>query len=124
MMSIRRCLSFLAALVVTLSPAAFAEPAALCENSSHSNASLSQAQDAQGLLCLARLCETDEECLFSCSSARTAACIDNTCHYTYGTGGGGGGGGPICPARFCSDDMDCECKGRIGYCGPDSVCSF
>ena len=92
MMSVRRCLSFLAALVVTLSPAAFAEPAALCDNSAPANASLSQEQDAQGFICLARLCETDEECAFSCSSARTAACIDNTCHYPYGTGGGGGGG--------------------------------
>ncbi|MCE9669270.1 hypothetical protein LY474_15775 [Myxococcus stipitatus] len=85
----------------------------------------SEAEAARGAICFQALCSDESDCWNACPSAQSVACVQYACEYTYsGGGGGGGGGGPLCHAQFCSEDSDCSCNGRPGFCGADSVCQF
>ncbi|QRK11294.1 hypothetical protein JQX13_15170 [Archangium violaceum] len=131
MMPLRHLLSWSAALLVSFAPVVHAEPstglasapAAICEGSSRGDASLAEQESTTAALCHEALCETEQDCWNACPSARTVACVQFSCQYTYGSGGGGGGG-PFCAEQFCSEDWECECNGRPGYCGADSICHF
>ncbi|RKH05833.1 hypothetical protein [Corallococcus carmarthensis] len=115
MPSFRRLLSFSTVMLFAVVPMASAE----APNASYEEASESR----PGPICHESLCDTNQDCRNACPSALTAACVQNTCQFTY-TSGGGGPGGPYCAEQFCSEDQECNCNGRPGYCGADSVCHF
>ncbi len=128
MPTLRLTLSCSAALFLTFATAAMAEstgaaPQAVCEGSAQVASREGDTQESS-FLCYEALCESDSDCQAACPTAQTATCVQSSCQYTYSGGGPGGGGGPFCSARFCSDDWDCECNGRYGYCGSDSTCHF
>jgi hypothetical protein len=67
-------------------------------------------------------CPDDDYCWQLCSTATTAACVNNVCQFTL-PGGGGSTGGSQCPEqRHCFDDYHCVYPGGIyGTCF-NSVC--
>lgn len=121
---LRLPLCWSAVLLLTFATTAMADPAmvapqAVCDDSALATSGEGDFDTAS--FCHAALCESDWDCLASCPSAKTATCVQYACEYTYSTGGGGG---RLCPDRLCSDDSECVCNGRYGYCGADSVCRF
>ncbi|MCP3104588.1 hypothetical protein LZ198_37570 [Myxococcus sp. K15C18031901] len=87
--------------------------------------SAQQEKAGAAALCFQAFCSDASDCWNACPSAQSVACVNDACEYTYrGGGGGGGGGGPICHAQFCSEDSNCNCNGRPGYCGTDYTCHF
>ncbi len=117
MNSVQRYLSLSAAALLSFATAALAEPP---ENSA---ASGGREGETSSFLCHAALCETNQDCAAACSTAQTATCVANECHYTY-PGGGGGGGGPICAEMLCMSDAECVCGWKQGYCSTNQVCVF
>ena len=117
MSSLRRYLSLSAAALLS-----FASPA-LAEAPVDASAASGGEGETSSLFCHIALCDTDADCRAACSSAVTATCVANECQYTYSTGGGGPGG-PFCAPKLCSDNSECECNGRWGYCGPNSECVY
>ena len=68
-------------------------------------------------------CSTVQDCAALCSGFATTSCVDNECHYTYGSPGGGSGGGgtggsPYCLATPCQSFQDCVCL------RPDGIYDF
>lgn len=117
MNSFQRYLSLSAAALLTFATAALAEPPV--------NSAASGEGETSSFFCHAAVCETNQDCEAACSTAQTATCVANECHYTYpGSGGGGGGGGPICSPMLCSSNEECVCGTKQGYCGTDQVCVF
>jgi hypothetical protein len=58
-------------------------------------------------ICGMSFCSTVSHCWANCPSATTAACVNNICQYTYGSGGGPGGGGQGCPyQKFCNPEFN------------------
>lgn len=74
-------------------------------------------------ICHQSFCSDVSDCWEACPNARTAACVESACEYTYPSGGGGGGG-PLCHQQFCSEDSQCVCNNAQGFCGADSTCYF
>jgi hypothetical protein len=62
-------------------------------------------------------CPDDDYCWQICSTASTAACVNNVCQFTF-PGGGGGPTGNNCPEqRHCLDSSHCVYFGGIyGTC--------
>ncbi len=124
---VRLPLSWCAALLLSFATTAMAEPTAapgaVCEDSS-ARAAPGEEGSEQGAFCHASFCEFDSDCQAACPTALTATCVQYTCEYTYSGGGGGGPTGPFCPAQFCSEDWQCNCNGRPGYCGSDWTCHY
>jgi hypothetical protein len=57
-------------------------------------------------------CDTDQDCANRCSGFATATCVENDCHYTYGSPGGGSGGGGYhssCFSTSCDSYAQCVC---------------
>ncbi|RKG90361.1 hypothetical protein [Corallococcus terminator] len=114
---LRRLLSFSAVMLLGVAPVASAEaPNASYEDASHAS--------TLGPLCHESLCDTNQDCRNACPGALTATCVQSSCQFTYSTGGGGGPGGPLCSEQFCSDDAECDCNGRRGFCGTDWTCHY
>ena len=113
----QRYLSLSAAALFSFATVALAEPPV------DSAASGGGEGETSSFLCNAAVCETNRDCEAACSTAQTATCVANECHYTY-SGSGGGGGGPICSPMLCSSDSECVCSWKQGYCGTDQVCVF
>ncbi len=125
---IRRPLAWSAAILLTFAATAVANPIdeapqALCESSARPAPGESWDESSAGI-CFQSFCDDDWQCQSACPSAQTAACVNSVCEYTYRTGGGGGGNGPFCPPMLCSDDFQCQCGSKQGYCGSDSICYF
>ncbi|MFP2903479.1 hypothetical protein ACLESD_00060 [Pyxidicoccus sp. 3LFB2] len=131
-MSLRRSLPWSLALILSFAAAVSAEPSATeasqsepaLYSSEELRAETSEPQDAAGLVCLAVRCSNVSDCWAACPSASSVSCVSNGCRYTFPGGGGGGGGGPTCPLTRCSDDSDCVCSGRQGYCDSGRACRY
>ena len=81
------------------------------------------AQNRQTSCLEGAFCSTVQDCAALCSGFASTSCIDNECHYTYGSPGGGSGGGgtggsPYCLATPCQSFQDCVCL------RPDGIYDF
>lgn len=132
MSSSRRSLSWSVAVLLSFAAtAAFAEPSApmlemaqqaVCAATDSSEALTSEPspEESAGLICLAVRCASEDDCWDACPNAQSVTCVRNGCTYQLPGGGGGGGGGPTCPGRRCSEDSECVCGTRQGYCNSNA----
>ncbi|NVJ24339.1 MULTISPECIES: hypothetical protein [Myxococcus] len=125
MLSLRRCLPWSVVALLTLFAGVFSAQPARAESTGEA-VCIGGEQDAESAslaICHQAFCSEVSDCWQACSSALTAACVDNACEYTYRTGGGGGGG-PFCHQQFCFEDSQCVCRDAQGFCGADNTCYY